>query len=118
MSYAFSETCDLLLRRPWDDLLSKRRYTIHDISFFVSWSIKCSIDPLGRITSLLHTAIKDFMEELNEQPKKENGTDTYPTLKYTTFNLYYTPMFQYLVEIWDKDFSSREIAKTLVAKVG
>ena len=117
MSSALAETCDTLMRRSWEDSMTKRRYSSHDLGRFVTYSIQWSPDPIGRVKSLLNNAISDFMEELTDQPKKENGTEAYPTLKYTTFNLYYAPMFQYLVEKWENDICNRPIAKRLVHKV-
>merc|ERR1719353_1760536 len=97
--------------------MTKRRYGLHDLGHFVTYSIQWSPDPIGRVKSLLNNAISDFMEELTDQPKKENGTEAYPTLKYTTFNLYYAPMIQYLVEKWENDICNRPIAKRLVHKL-
>ncbi len=97
--------------------MNKRRHGIHDVGFFVTCSIRWSPDPIGRIKSLIETAIKEFMEELTDQPRKDNGIEAYPTLKYSTFNLFYSPMFKYLVEKWEKDICDRDVAKSLIAKV-
>ena len=60
-------------------------------------------------------AIPELMEELNLHAKFDGGTVTYPVLKLNTFNLFYIPMLQYMVESWE-ELCSRKLARVLVAK--
>jgi hypothetical protein len=105
ISHLFSDTCDALLKKNWIDTLNKTKYSQSDISVLVYESIKRHPLPLDRIRSLIGNAIEEFLSSLEEGDfaKKDVSnfsTETYPTLSLQSFNLYYSPMFSYLLNCW------------------
>ena len=115
VSHLLTETCDALLRRKWEDLLSKAKYTMADIGFLVGSSIRWASSPLDQMRVLTEEAIPELLDELEQHAKFEGGTVTYPTLKLSTFNLFYVPMFQCILENWE-NLCSRDSARALVAR--
>ena len=101
VSVMLSETCDSLLRREWRDDINKRRYTMADIGFLVRNSILWAIHPLENLHKITMHVLPELVDLLSDFPKSDNGTDSYPTLKLASFNLYYTTMLAYLTESWE-----------------